>query len=867
MTSSVGARAFAWIAGLVHLVFFIRYALLIPFLLVLIAILGWLDRANPILGNVLLVEDPWELFNLTWITLIAVALSFVEARVALLNAKLRFRDCPQWAVDRTTISAAWLVGWLVAWLLAGLCLPLVCGWATLYGETGESASFGTVVGIYGYSMVAGVVFATLLMLFASVFAKLTQSKNAADAELVPTDLLLRRWPGLRWRDRVDPMFARVLVNYPGYAEVTVVRDNGSETPVYRLRPGHDHLVITLILAILGYMLVFWWAFEPEHASIPVLFYLVQVLIIVGAIFTGASFFLDRYRLPVPIVLLIVWILLGLMSHNDHFFAMRPLEDDAPSPKMLFELVRTWEPGPDNDDSRQLPVGKDGKRTLVVVSAAGGGIQAAAWTTTVLTELHRMYGVPFTRSVRLISGVSGGSVGTMFYLANYSELADPAKQHAAEYTISRINAQSHASSLETSAWGLTFYDLFPALVPVRHYWPGRLNDRGTALEDLWSRRMNLASSDDFTVRGLAKNISKGHPVPIFNCTNGSTGARFLWSPIKLIERENGRICDPEELVSAYPDWDLKVVTAARLSATFSYVSPICRPIHSEADYPLVPFADGGYADNEGILTVVQMLTTLLSHYPEGSTRPPFDRILIIRILPFATAEPSKRTRFDEHNDELHSEIAATAWRRALIGPLDVLTHVRQSSQSERGEFETVQFQAPSVAQVLNWNEWTEELNNKATTADKAKSYPKSFVDTYSIVHDISQALKTGHDDSKSGSSKNGDAANRFEASGKTSPPIQIASVKFVFSLPQSAALSRTGRLLKKESSDDWQDYFTPLSWKLSKRQKEAIKHAWERIAGKKEGAVSPFENAIFIGDNGSKPNLHLDDIFEPVAKNP
>ena len=413
---------------------------------------------------------------------------------------------------------------------------------------------------------------------------------------------------------------------------------------------------------------------------------------VGAILTASSFFLDRYRLPVPIVLLIAWILLGLVSRNDHYFAMLPVEENAPAPPTLFELVSTWEPGPDGNNPLQLPVGKDGKRTLVVVSAAGGGIQAAAWTTKVLTELHKIYGVRFTQSVRLISGVSGGSVGTMFYLASYSALADPAKQDDVTQTISLINEQARASSLETSGWGLTYHDLLPAMIPIRSHWPGLLRDRGSALEDLWLRRMNLDPANEFTVRGLVNNIrSQGQPVPIFNCTNGSTGARFLWSPIKLIERDKGRLCDPEEFVQVYPEWDLKVVTAARLSATFSYVSPICRPVSGKTDYPLVPFADGGYADNEGILTIVQTLTTLLAHYPDGNTRPPFDRILVLRIQPFATAEPSDRTRFDEPNPELHEEIAATAWRRALVGPLDVLTHVRQSSQSERGEFETVQFQ--------------------------------------------------------------------------------------------------------------------------------------------------------------------------------
>jgi len=64
---------------------------------------------------------------------------------------------------------------------------------------------------------------------------------------------------------------------------------------------------------------------------------------------------------------------------------------------------------------RLPVGSDGKRTLVVVTAAGGGIQASAWTAQVLTGLHERYKNTFTQSIGVISAVSGGSVGVMFFL--------------------------------------------------------------------------------------------------------------------------------------------------------------------------------------------------------------------------------------------------------------------------------------------------------------------------------------------------------------------------------------------------------------------------------------------------------------------
>ena len=183
---------------------------------------------------------------------------------------------------------------------------------------------------------------------------------------------------------------------------------------------------------------------------------------------------------------------------------------------------------------------------------------------------------------------------------------------------------------------------------------------------------------------------------------------------------------------------------------------------------------------------------------------------------------------------------------------MLNHVRESSQSERGDFETVQFQAPSFADVLNWKEWTKELGKEKSTAG-AQNYPKFFVDTYSLVHDLSQALKTGQ------------AAFPDRSLRKSSPPIQIASVRFVFSLPESAALSRTHRLLKDKRPGEWDDYFTPLSWKLSPRQIQAIDHAWDCLEGV-EGTASPFNHPIFIDDE-NKPEVTLDEIFRHDHKKP
>ncbi len=510
---------------------------------------------------------------------------------------------------------SWSVLWIGLWLILGLCVPVVCAWATPYGNTGKAPALADMIDHYGPAMLAGVGVAAVLLLVASGAARFAIGHQLTAAELLPSDACFRRLPGTRAVAAIDATLARLMKSSTGYSERVVDEKAHKDDPSeYRLRPGHAQLFFTLLLALVGYAIVYFTV-KPTENTVPVLFYVLLILVITGALMTAASFCLDLYRLPVPIVLLTVGVLLSLASRNDHYFKMQRRGATSPEPPTFYDVVRQWQPGESEQNPLALPRGKDGKRTLVVVAAAGGGIQASAWTAKVMTELHRRYGISFTRSVRLTSGVSGGSVGLMYYLDRIADLTAAKSTESVNTTIDTINENSRSSSLEATAWGIAYYDLVPTLLPVRRVWPGLLRDRGTVLEDLWASRLAHHDPSTYTVRRMLHDVEQSAaPIAIFNSTNGSTGARFMWSPIRLIERDNGRLCDPEELAQVYPNWDLSVASAVRLSATFSYVAPICRPVFDGEPYPRVPFADGGYAENEGILTVIQAADAVVVALP-------------------------------------------------------------------------------------------------------------------------------------------------------------------------------------------------------------------------------------------------------------
>jgi len=320
----------------------------------------------------------------------------------------------------------------------------------------------------------------------------------------------------------------------------------------------------------------------------------------------------------------------------------------------------------------------------VVTAAGGGIQAAAWTARVLTGLEETYGKAFADSLRVVSAVSGGSVGTLFYL---DARANPSK--AVE--------NAAGSGLAATARGWAYPDLFRVILPplVRRDW-----DRGSELEDVWRDRM---TEKDKTLSQLVAELDTAElPFPIFNATIAETGQRMLIAPAVVDpdrqHQPGASRSDPSrgrEWLELYQDFggeQLHLSTAARLSATFPYVSPLARPLpppglapprQLEFDQVAYHYADGGYVDNEGMVSLIEAMQQLLkaNHQKKGGL---FDRILVLRIEPF----PRDRT--------VESAKLSRGWFYAVFGPLDALQNVRSASQVERNDLASSLFREAARA---------------------------------------------------------------------------------------------------------------------------------------------------------------------------
>jgi predicted acylesterase/phospholipase RssA len=246
-----------------------------------------------------------------------------------------------------------------------------------------------------------------------------------------------------------------------------------------------------------------------------------------------------------------------------------------------------------------------KPKLLIVCSSGGGIRAAVWTAAVLTELEAKMGPAFVRHLRLVTGASGGMVAAALY-AGRQVLPMPAD---------RTDAHSLARDSLWPTWQSLFFADAPSVVlPFFKDW-----DRAFALEASWVRNTSRPGERSPLQATFADMITAERdgtaPSLVFSPLMVEDGRRLLVSNLDLSDlaaetapslgepngtdvAPHGRISQPAvEFFRLFPDAHRRFAlsTAARLSATFPYISPA-------VNLPTAParrIVDAGFFDNYGV----------------------------------------------------------------------------------------------------------------------------------------------------------------------------------------------------------------------------------------------------------------------------
>jgi len=417
------------------------------------------------------------------------------------------------------------------------------------------------------------------------------------------------------------------------------------------------VTVAVVATLAG--LAFWWLLHgqrfPVLASILTL---ILSLILGGA---GIAFWADRFRIPVMFVTLVGLILLSSgvsrLGKGDHVYQTVAATAAPPQPATIIQKYMDRYPTKD---------------PMIVVTATGGGIHSTAWTTRVLDGLEEAFGRKgFHEHVVLMSSASGGSVATHYWAQLYLDHASSGSSAASDPRFPPQVKVAECSSLEAVAWGLLYPDLNHVLVWKDLVSGLGIYDRGWALETAFERNKEENCNwpkggpkprPPYQLGPLSEAAVQGRvPAFSFNSTFAENGARFLLSNYTVPDFTSPPCAfDSEAAVSACPsppqpapafltyykekDSDLSLFTAARLSATFPYVSPVAAALQRDGHVAREHLADGGYYDNDGMATAMEFLWSALGDSGSKITRDNGARIILIEIRnspePRTTPAPQK-----------------------------------------------------------------------------------------------------------------------------------------------------------------------------------------------------------------------------------
>ncbi|MEL6318197.1 MAG: hypothetical protein AAFR16_11235, partial [Pseudomonadota bacterium] len=307
---------------------------------------------------------------------------------------------------------------------------------------------------------------------------------------------------------------------------------------------------------------------------------------------------DRYAIPALTILFGLVIGFSWFDLNDNHFART-----LPPSEAAIARAEAAEAGPQLEDPRDAVTAafrawyasradraayeEAGKPYPVyVVAAQGGGLYAAYQSATFLARLQDACPT-FAQHVFVMSGVSGGSVGTTLFTAladrfavnqPITSVSEPCGSVGLETGFeARVNALLAQDFLSPLVSGMLFGDFTARFSPK----PIDEFDRARALEksfELGWAATGAGEDDPGLERGLLSywRPDGAAPALMLNTTEVQSGRRLVLSPIRGIAPEVRSYADEavarDPALRAFGAPDLRLSTAMLLSARFPYITP-------------------------------------------------------------------------------------------------------------------------------------------------------------------------------------------------------------------------------------------------------------------------------------------------------
>jgi hypothetical protein len=348
----------------------------------------------------------------------------------------------------------------------------------------------------------------------------------------------------------------------------------------------------------------------------VLFLFLSVLCVTSSLL---AYVYDHYQIPAISLLGIAAIAWAYIpTNNNHQISITT--NKAKDPPQVAPAFKEWLVNrPDRADYKGRPY------PVYVVTTEGGGLYAgahAAWTLAVIQDSCPA----FAPHVFAVSGVSGGSLGAALFsalLKAYPPMpGETAEARCPAQRSSNVQLQEAVREFfsEDFLTPLLAAGLFPDF--FQRFWPLPIGvfDRARSLEASFEQAWKRIAPPDNPGLGVFRESLRdlwaadaNRPALLLNATIVQNGERAIIAPFRLREVKYRSFVDRfVDLLNE--NYAVPLATAVGVSARFPLVTPPA--LHWHEEWRLAAqLVDGGYYDNSGIFTVMNLVDLLRRTYPD------------------------------------------------------------------------------------------------------------------------------------------------------------------------------------------------------------------------------------------------------------
>lgn len=376
------------------------------------------------------------------------------------------------------------------------------------------------------------------------------------------------------------------------------------------------LLTTILLLLLGRLIDYSPFRIPAGASFLILLSLIHAF--VGAI----TYWFNEWKITIFILLMLVTNFItsfDFFNVNNHAYGLdykgtpaeysyQALEEICISDrvekdtKKTVNILNNWKAKVSTDSAH--------KPKMVLLCVSGGGLKAATWTMQVLQTADSMLHGQLLDHTTLITGASGGMLGTAYLRELYGLKAQG--QAIDIYDKSYIDNITK-DLLNPIAFTIATNDLFMPWSKFEYAGKSYHKDRGYVFEDQFNENTNFLLDKPLS---YYRHLENEAIVPMLYLSPSilNDSRRLIISPqgasfmmIAPVAPEHKKVLEVDAvdfqwLFEKQDGDELRFTSALRANATYPYVLPM---VHLPTK-PGISVADAGLRDNYGILSATRFL---------------------------------------------------------------------------------------------------------------------------------------------------------------------------------------------------------------------------------------------------------------------